>query len=41
MQAVIERAEHTHQRGRLLRAEVQMLGRVENQGRVKDGEPER
>ena len=41
VQAVIECAEHTHQRGGLLYAEMQMLRRVEDQGRVEDGEAER
>ena len=41
VQAVVECAEHTHQRGGLLYTEMQMLRRVENQGRVEDGETER
>ena len=41
VQAVVEGAEHTHQRGGLFHAEMQMLRRVEDQGRVEDGEAER
>ena len=41
MQAVVEGAEHTHQRGGLLYSEMQMLRRVKYQGRVEDGEAER
>ena len=41
VQAVIEGAEHAHQRGGLFHAELQMLRRVEDQGRVEDGEAER
>src|SRR5438128_296108 len=41
VQAVIESAEHAHQRGRFLHPEMQMLRRVEDQRRVEDGEPER
>src|SRR5207249_7205160 len=41
VQAVVECAEHTHQRGGLFHAEMQMLRRVEDQGRVEDGEAER
>ena len=41
MQAVVEGAEHAHQRGGLFHAEMQMLRRVEDQRRVKDGEAER
>src|SRR5205807_3097283 len=40
VQAVVERAEHAHQRGGLFYAEVQMLRRVEDQRRVEDGEAE-
>jgi len=41
VQAVIERAEHTHQRSGLLYSETQMLRRVEHQRRVEDSEAER
>ena len=41
MQAVVERAEHAHQRGGCFHAELQMLRRVENQRRIKNGEPQR
>ena len=41
VQAVVEGAEHTHQRGGLLYSEMQMLRRVKSQGRVEDGEAER
>src|SRR5204862_6491402 len=41
VQAVVECAEHTHQRGGRFHAEMQMLRRVEDQGRVEDGEAER
>ena len=41
VQAVVERAEHAHQRGGLFHAEMQMLRRVEDQRRVEDGEAER
>jgi hypothetical protein len=41
VQAVVERAEHAHQCGRLFHAELQMLRRVEDQRRVEDGEAER
>src|SRR5207244_5601121 len=41
MQAVIECAEHAHQRGGLLYSEMQMLRRVKNQRRVEDSETER
>ena len=41
VQSVVESAEHAHQRGGRFHAEMQMLRRVEDQGRVKDGEAER
>ena len=41
MQAVVKCAEHAHQRGGRFHAELQMLRRVEDQGRVEDGETER
>src|SRR5512133_2240778 len=41
VQAVVESAEHTHQRGGRFHAELQMLRRVEDQGRVEDSEAER
>src|SRR6266699_5308873 len=41
VQAVVECAEHAHQRGGRFHAELQMLRRVEDQGRVEDGEAER
>ena len=41
MQAVVERAEDTHQRGGLFHAEMQMLRRVEDERRIEDGEAER
>ena len=41
MQAVVESAKHTHQRGGRFHAELQMLRRVEDQGRVEDSEAER
>src|SRR5439155_7306638 len=41
VQAVVEGAEHTHQRGGCFHAEMKMLRRVEDQGRVEDGEAER
>src|SRR5205807_2915071 len=41
VQAVVEGAEHAHQRGGRFHAELQMLRRVEDQGRVEDGEAER
>ena len=41
MQAVVEGAEHAHQRRGLFHAEMQMLRRVEDQRRVEDGEAER
>src|SRR5262249_41799919 len=41
VKAVVERAEHTHQRCSLLYSEVQMLRCVEDQRRIKDCEAER
>src|SRR5207253_1930096 len=41
VQAVVEGAEHAHQRGGRFHAELQMLRRVEDQGRVEDSEAER
>ena len=41
VQAVVECAEHAHQRGGRFHAEMQMLRRVEDQRRVEDGEAER
>src|SRR4029077_14923376 len=41
VQAVVEGAEHTHQRGGLFHAKMQMLRRVEDQGRVENSEAER
>ena len=41
VQAVVECAEHTHQRGGRFHAKMQMLRRVEDQRRVEDGEAER
>ena len=41
MQAVVEGAEHAHQRGGLFHAELQVLRRVENQRGIEDGEAER
>src|SRR5213079_3617691 len=41
VQAVVECAEHAHQRGGRFHAEMQVLRRVEDQGRVEDGEAER
>jgi hypothetical protein len=41
VQAVVESAEHAHQRGGQFHAELQMLRRVENQRRVENGEAER
>src|SRR5207237_3398044 len=41
VQTVVECAEHAHQRGGRFHAELQMLRRVEDQRRVKDGEAER
>ena len=41
MQTVVEGAEHTHQRGGLFHAELQMLRRVKDQRRVKNSEAER
>ena len=41
VQAVVEGAEHAHQRGGLFHAEMQMLRRVEDQRRVENGEAER
>src|SRR5205823_12384410 len=41
VQAVVECAEHAHQRGGRFHAELQVLRRVEDQGRVEDGEAER
>ena len=41
VQAVVECAEHTHQRGGLFHAEMQMLRRVEDQRRVENSEAER
>ncbi len=41
MQPVVERAKHAHQRCRLFCREMQMLRRVEDQRRVKNGEAER
>src|SRR5207245_11761362 len=41
VEAVVEGAEHAHQRGGRFHAEMQMLRRVEDQGRVEDGEAER
>ena len=41
MQAVIESAKHAHQRRGRFHRELEMLRRVENQRRVKDGEPQR
>src|SRR4051794_36863142 len=40
MQPVIESAEHAHQRSRLFRAQLQMLGGIENECRVEDSKPE-
>ncbi len=41
MQAVVECAEHAHQRGGRFHAELQVLRRVKDQGRVEDREAER
>src|SRR5439155_1843211 len=41
VQAVVERAEHAHQGGGLFHAEMQMLRRVEDQGRIENSEAER
>ncbi len=41
VQPVIEGAEHTHQRGGLFHAELQMFRGIEDKGRVEDGEAER
>ncbi len=41
VQAVVERAEHAHQRRGHFHRELEMLRRVEDQRRVKDGEAER
>ena len=41
VQAVVERAKHAHQRRGHFHRELQMLRRVEDQRRVKDGEAER
>ncbi len=41
VQAVVERAEHAHQRSGHFHRELQMLRRVEDQRRVKNGEAER
>src|ERR1700730_11408467 len=41
VQAVVERAEHAHQRRGHFHRELQMLRRVEDQRRVKNGETER
>ena len=41
VQAVVEGAEHTHQRGGLFHAEMQMFRRVEDQRRIEDREAER
>jgi hypothetical protein len=41
VQAVVERAKHAHQRSGHFHRELQMLRRVEDQRRVKDGEAER
>ena len=41
MQAVVESAEHAHQRRGLFHRELQVLRRVEDQRRVEDGEAER
>jgi hypothetical protein len=41
VQAVVEGAEHTHQRGGLFYSEMQMFRRIENQCRIEDGEAER
>ena len=41
VQAVVERAEHAHQRRRHFHRELQMLRRVQDQRRVKNREPER
>ena len=41
VQAVVECAEHAHQRRGLFHTEMQMLRRVEDQRRVEDGEAER
>ena len=41
VQAVVERAEHAHQRRGHFRRELEMLRRVEDQRRVKNGEAER
>src|SRR5205814_2576428 len=41
VQAVVECAEYAHQRGGRFHAELQVLRRVEDQGRVEDGEAER
>src|SRR4029077_18306137 len=40
VQAVVECAEHAHQRGGRFHAEMQVFRRVEDQGRVEDGEAE-
>src|SRR5262249_12620633 len=41
VQAVVEGTEHTHQHGGLFHTEMQMLRRVEDQGRVEDGKTQR
>src|SRR4029077_5567232 len=41
VQAVVESAEHTHQRGGLFPADIEMLGRHGEEGRVDNGEAER
>src|SRR5205814_7203557 len=41
VQAVVECAEHAHQRSGLFHAEMQVLRRVEDQRRIEDGEAER
>src|SRR5205807_6865654 len=41
VQAVVERAEYTHQRRSRLHAEMEVLRRVEDQRRIEDGEAER
>ncbi len=41
VQAIVESAKYAHQRSGYFHRELQMLRRVENQGRVKNGEPKR
>src|SRR5437899_9974961 len=41
VQAVVERAEYTHERRSRFHAEMEVLRRVEDQGRIEDGEAER